>query len=281
MKPVAILGCGYSGRRVARRLLARRIAVIATTRPPPALDDLRALGAQVERLDFPEPDSRELLRRIIPAGALVLISIPTLRRGDQLFDPTPQLVEALGTRPSRVLYLSTTGVYGNRHDVDESTPPAPVTERQRLRMAAEEAVAAGPWPSLILRCAAIYGPHRGVHQAMREERYKLVGAGANFISRIHVDDLALLCERALLSDLTGAYPVADDEPCPSREIAAFCARILGLPLPPAVGPDEVDETRLADRRVDSSAIRNALGIELHYPSYRVGIPAAIEQEAEE
>jgi nucleoside-diphosphate-sugar epimerase len=113
---------------------------------------------------------------------------------------------------------------------------------------------------------------------MREGSFRLAGDGSNFVSRIHVDDLAAHAEKALLSDLTGAYPVADEEPCSSREIAEFCAGLLGLPLPEAVSEEELSETRRSDRRVDGSAIRRLLGLELRYPSYRQGIPAALREE---
>ena len=276
--PFLLIGCGYTGKRVARRLLARGGKVIATAREPAALADVEALGATLLPLDVLREETVREFAGKVPTAARVLISVPTIKFGDRLLDPTPRLTEALGDRPTRVVYLSTTGVYGKTCEVDEHTPVAPLTQRQRLRVAAEQAVAGGPWSSLILRPAAIYGPGRGVHVAMREGRYKLVGEGANFVSRIHVDDLATHAERALLSDATGAYPVADNHPCPSREIAAFCADLLDLPLAPSVTAAEVSETRRADRRVDGSAIRHRLGIELRYPLYREGIPAALEEE---
>ena len=277
---VLLIGCGYTGKRVARRLLARGIEVTATARDPATLDDLASLGAAVLPLNVLERDTVEKLGSAVSPGTRVMISVPTIKVGDRLFDPTPRLLGALRDRPSRVVYLSTTGVYGKTTHVDEGSPAAPVTERQRLRFAAEQAVADGPWSSLILRPAAIYGPRRGVHAAMREGRYKLVGDGSNFISRIHVDDLAMHTEQALLSDLTGAYPVADERPCPSHEIAAFCAELLNLSMPVSVELEDVSETRRADRRVDGRAITRLLGVDLLYPSYREGIPAAIAEEEE-
>ena len=177
-----------------------------------------------------------------------------------------------------MVYLSTTGVYGDTKLVDETTPIAAVTVRQRLRVDAEEAVRAGPWPSMILRPAAIYGPGRGVHVSMRQGRFRLFGDGANFVSRIHIDDLAALAVAALQSTATGAYPVADEEPCASREIAEFCAGLLELQPPGSAGASEVSETLRSDRRVDGSAIRRLLRVDLKYPSYRIGIPAALESE---
>jgi len=254
---VLILGCGFTGRRVAARLLARGFTVLATSRAPGDI-----------ALDVLDPTSLAALRPLVPPGALVLHSIPAVA------EPEP-LLEVLGDRPKRVVYLSTTGVYGDAREVDETTLVAPRSPRERLRVRTEQAVQAGPWLSLVLRAAAIYGPGRGVHAAMRAGTFRLVEGGQNYVSRIHVDDLAALAEAALLGDLTGAWPVADDEPCSSLEVARFCADLMSLPLPPSIPREQATETRRADRRVDGRAIRRLLGVSLRYPSYRVGIPASL------
>ena len=276
-----ILGCGYTASRAASKLLEQGYRVAATTRHPDRLEHLARTGLSVHRWDALQPDAIERLREIVEPGVRVLHSVPSIVSAGAAFDPAARIVEALGGRPARVVYLSTTGVYGPLHEVDETTQPRPATERQRLRREAELAVIAGPWQSLILRPAAIYGPGRGVHRRVAEGSFRLLEGGRNFISRIHVDDLAGITFRGLLSDVTGAYPVADDEPCRSREIAAFCAEFLGLPVPPSAREEELSETRRSDRRVDGRAIRRLLGVELKYPSYRSGIPAAIEAERRE
>ncbi|MEO8097660.1 MAG: SDR family NAD(P)-dependent oxidoreductase [Acidobacteriota bacterium] len=247
---VLILGCGFTGERVARRFLARGARVIATTRDPARLI---LAGAEIVRLE-------DVSARIDP-GSLVLHSIPPEGLRD---------LDFLGTAPARLVYLSTTGVYGAAAEVDAATPVDWSSERAKPRLQAERAAAAGPWSTLILRPAAIYGPGRGVHESVRRGTYP---PGENFISRIHVDDLAAHAEAGLLSDLTGAYPVADEEPCTSREIAEFCSQLLNVPLP--TGP--VAAPRIfGDRKVDGSAIRALLGVTLRYASYRTGIPTAIE-----
>lgn len=261
-----ILGCGYTGSRVARLLAGRGLHVIATARDIARLEGLPARAVPLDitgglRLDF------------VPEGALILHSIPSTDP-----DRTPALVAALASRPHRVVYLSTTGVYGDTVDVDENTPVAPRAAREAVRVEAEQAVASGPWQSLILRPAAIYGPGRGVHVSLRRGDFQLVGEGSNFVSRIHVDDLAEHACAALLSDLTGAYPVADEHPCTSREMADFCSTLLGVPLPDSVSAEEAHHTRRANRRVDGSAIRRLLQISLRFPSYRSGIPAALLEE---
>jgi nucleoside-diphosphate-sugar epimerase len=231
---VLILGCGYTGERVARRFLARGASVTS-------------INSKTERFE-------------VARGALVLHSVPP--------EGSRGLVEKLGAAPARVVYLSTTGVYGAARFVDEFTAVAPETEQHRLRLDEERRVAAGPWSSLILRPAAIYGPGRGVQESLKRGACRV---DENFVSRIHVDDLATHVEAGLLSGVTGAYPVADEEPCTSREIAEYCARLLDLPVPLHAQA----KAYTTSRRVDGSAIRRALGITLRYPSYRVGIPSSI------
>lgn len=273
--PVLIFGCGYTGRRVARRFLGRGVPVLATTRDPQKLEEIAALGGVVLRLDVLEQETLRRLREAVAEPVRVLHSIPVVDGPEGPLDPTPRLLEKLSGRIRRLVYLSTTGVYGAARVVDETTPVAPLGERERLRVEAEQAVLGGDWPALVLRPAAIYGPGRGVHESIRLGRYRLAGDGANFVSRIHVDDLAAICEAALASEITGAYPVADEEPCSSRQMAAFCAGLLGLPLPEPTDPAALHRTRQVDRRVDGRAILRLLGLTLRYPSYRTGVPAAL------
>ncbi|MDQ6664621.1 MAG: NAD-dependent epimerase/dehydratase family protein [Acidobacteriota bacterium] len=278
MDRVLILGCGFTGCRLARSLLARNIGLTVTTRNPSRLQWIADAGGEVLALDLSNHESAGRLRQAVRSETRVLHSIPPVPTPAGVIDPTPRLLHALHAlerRASRIVYLSTTGVYGAAREVDEHTLPAPRTGRETLRVSAEQSVAAAFRSHLILRPAAIYGPGRGVQAAMQAGTFHLPGDGRKYVSRIHVQDLASLAEAALFSEVTGAFPVADDDPCTSREIAEFCARLLNLPMPGGVPAEEVGETRRADRRVDGSAIRRALGVELLYPSYRVGIPACL------
>lgn len=251
--PVVILGCGYTGRRVASRLQARGIQTVATHR------DTFDITASHLDLD------------VIPVGARILYSIPALDAAD----PSLAVFSALADRrPTRVVYLSTTGVYGAQLDVNEDTAPSPRRPTDALRLQAEQAVLSGPWSAIVLRPAAIYGPGRGIHVSMREGRYRMGGDGRNYVSRIHVEDLAAHCDAALFSDVTGAWPVADEAPCTTWEIADFCSKLFKVPMPPSVDAASLHHTRQANRRVDGSAIRRELGLTLQYPGYRTGIPAS-------
>lgn len=248
--------------------------MIVTSRSAATLERLEAEGAEALRMDVREPETLERLRRKLPPGLRVLHSIPVVSDDDGPFDPTPRLLAAFAEPPARLVYLSTTGVYGDAFEVDETTPAAPSGTSGKLRVDAEQAVQQ-LGSALVLRPAAIYGPGRGVHERIRNGSYTLIEDGGNTVSRIHVEDLAALTEAALLADSTGAYPVGDREPCTSRELAGFCAGLLDLPMPPSVPRAGAHHTRLANRRVDGSAIFRMLGVELRFPSYRSGVPASL------
>ncbi len=268
MKNFLILGAGYTGLRVVKLFVSGNQPVQWTNRD--------ASGSQ--RFDAEVDDPWRILP-LIDAKTVILHSIPTLPTEHGLKEITPSLVQTLRHNPpARIVYVSTTGVYGQNRFVNETTTPAPRTERERLRVMAEEAIQSGPWSSTILRPAAIYGPHRGIHASLRAGTFHLPENPTNYVSRIHVDDLAAHCHAAMLSTLEGAYPVADAEPCTSLEAAQFCTMLLGLAMPLSAPSEALGETRRADRRVDGSAIRKLLGLPLRYPSYKTGFAACLAAE---
>jgi nucleoside-diphosphate-sugar epimerase len=274
---VVILGLGFTGTVLARRLLARGIPVCAAVRDAGRFQNLVAAGLRLTELSLGEL-AVELAVELasgaesawdFPVNSSVFYSIPPLGTVENtgLFNLLMRL------QPKRIVYISSTGVYGDRPEVDETTPAQPNDDRGRARVAAEARIAAGPWDTLILRAAAIYGPGRGVHAAVREGRLPR-SASSGVVSRIHVEDLAALAEAGLFADLRGAWPVADDVPCSSAEIAAWCRKYFGM--------DEAGETlevaRITGRKVNGRKIRELLGVELKYPSWDAGLIASIQEE---
>jgi nucleoside-diphosphate-sugar epimerase len=166
-------------------------------------------------------------------------------------------------------------VYGDQVDVDENTPAEPSDDRGRLRLEEERWLAHGPWTSLMLRSAAIYGPGRGVHVSIREGKLPR-SAGSGIVSRIHVDDLAAIIEAGIFSDVQGAWPVADEAPCSSEQIARWCRRLLQLQ--PVRGREMPFGRRIAGRRVDGRKIREMLKVDLLYPSWKTGIKDSLAEE---
>jgi nucleoside-diphosphate-sugar epimerase len=257
---VLVLGCGFTGARVARLVAAGGERVLATTTPGEGEAAARAAGALPLRLDADDPGSRAALAlrcREEGGGLRVLVAFPPARLGSG--ERTAAILGELGGLAARVVQLSSTAVYGEAARVDAETAPSPAGERGRLYVEAERAVREGPWSSLVLRAAAIYGPGRGL-LAEGGPRFSHARSLDAVVSRIHVDDLAALAAAALASRIEGAFPVADEEPASGRALLAAWAGAALAPRPTGDPP--------GSRRVDGSAIARALGVRLRYPTFR-------------
>ena len=250
-----IVGCGYTGCELARRLVADGHDVIATCRDAarvPPLPGVRPLA-----LDLAQPLPE------LPRGAIVACLVPP---GD---DPGGE-VARLASACERLIYVSSTGVYGAGGGawVDESWPLAPLTREGAARVAAERALPVG---AVALRAAGIHGPGRGIIERLRAGTYRVIGDGRAHVSRIHVADLAqAIAHAGERPDVAGAINVADDAPDPVGMVADTLAERLGVPPPPRVPPPtpELAGMLLADRRIANARMKRELGVVLRYPSWR-------------
>jgi len=299
---VLIVGCGYAGRAIARELAAAGLRVTGTVTRAEHFPEVAEAGAAPEALDL-ETDlhgpGRARAARLLADHDGVVYTVGPLRVGgsERFGDPLPRFLDlvAAGPVPAGFVYLSSTGVYGDRGGawVDEDTPlGTDVGPRGRLRQAAEAALRAA-WrevglPVRILRLAGIYGPGR--HPGLRLGAGTLTVVEADpplVLNRIHVADVARATRAALTGGRPGeAYIAADDLPASQREVADFTAALMGLPPPPGE-PLEAARERLgeanlhllADRkRCRNGKLRTELKVDLKYPTYREGIPAALRAD---
>jgi nucleoside-diphosphate-sugar epimerase len=263
--PLVILGCGFVGIEVARRALAEGRTVVGTTRSEPASADIAWQRAPA--LTY------ELTRTLVTPGASVLVAFPPDGRTD--IEIAPALEGA------RIVYISTTGVYGDaRGRVDESTNVDGSEPKAFARLAAERAYL--DRGATVLRAAGIYGPGRGLHRRLLKGDFRIPGSGTNVVSRIHVADLARLAV-ALLGPAGDAhrgtaFVVADDAPVPQINVICWLCDRLRLPLPPWAPIDQVATTLRHDRSVVNARIKRALSMSLEYPTYREGFEACLAAE---
>lgn len=254
---IFILGCGYVGSALARRVAAdgvRVVGTVRTARTTPQGADLRV---------HPELTA-PVVESLLADATEVVVTLPPDGRTDQVIHDALARVP-----PLPIVYLSTTGVYGaTTGRIDEHTPAAPDSARSRLRFEAEALYRARG--ATILRCPAIYGPDRGLHVRIREGKHRVPGDGKQHVSRIHVEDLAQLIVAALRVP-PSTFVVGDLDPAPHLDVVRFVCERYGVPLPPFVPLDEVDETLRHDRQVDPRFALATLGVTLRYPSYRDGM----------
>lgn len=260
-----VLGAGYTGSALARRLVAEGQHVLVTRREPGAVATLALSlgnGAMGIAMDLTRPESL----RFPPAAIVVCLAQP----GNDPAGEVAALVHA-AQGCERLVYVSSTGVYapGNGAWVDESWPLAPATVAGRARVAAEAAL---PRDAIALRVAGIYGPGRGLVDRIRAGTYRIIGDGTAYVSRVHVDDLVDAIIRAGATTFAGPVNVADDDPAPIGEVADTVAAHFGLPPPPRVPVGSVDGEvagmLTANRRIANARMKQQLGVQLRYPSWR-------------
>jgi nucleoside-diphosphate-sugar epimerase len=302
---VLIVGCGYTGRALARRLADAGTFVTGTVRGPEGTAAVRAAGAvpavlELESALADAPGRRALADLLADHDGVVFTAGP-LRRGEGFVDFLPPFLDALrttGTRPAAFVYLSSTGVYGDRGGewVDERAPVGDdLGPRGALRGAAERALtdAWREWglPVRILRPAGIYGPGRHVGLRLKAGTYRAIepddpAEPPLVVNRIHVADLARAAEAALTGGAPGeVYLAADDRPASPREVADYAAGLMGLPPPPSE-PLSAARARLGDdihlvadrKRCRNTKLKDQLGVRLAFPTYVEGIRACLEAD---
>ena len=199
-----IVGCGDVGMRVVR-LLSPKWRVLALTTSIDRFESLRAAGAVPLLGNLDQPASLGRLGRLADA---VLHLAPPPGQGDT-DRRTQALVTALarGGRVRRLVYGSTTGVYGDAGGArfDETRPVAPATDRARRRVDAERQLRAFGRSCgvvvTILRIPGIYASDRpGGHPRERLARGTPVLRAEDdvYTNHIHADDLARACVAALV-----------------------------------------------------------------------------------
>jgi nucleoside-diphosphate-sugar epimerase len=237
--------------------------VFAATRDAGRRAGLERAGVRVGLLD-------EALGRT--RGAHVVISVPPEAGLDG------RMEDALRQGPpARLVYLSSTGVYGAaRGPVDEDTPVDPSTSTARGRIEAEARFR--PLGAMALRVAGIYGPGRGSHTRLLSGTWRVPEGGGGRISRVHVEDLVEAIRVVLEKGEAGAvYCVADDRPATQGETASWLCQRLGVPLPPSVPLASLHESLRGDRAVSNARLK-ALGWRPAFPDFEAGFAAVLAAE---
>jgi nucleoside-diphosphate-sugar epimerase len=276
-----IVGCGDVGLRVLQ-LLRGRVRVIALTSSVQRLAALRAAGAVplVGNLD-----DAATLGRLAALADWVLHLAPPPAHGST--DPrTAALLRALarGTRVRRIVYASTSGVYGDAGGArfNETRAVQPATPRAQRRVDAEARVrhhgrAFGVNAS-VLRIPGIYAFDReggDPRERVRRGAPLLAEADDVFTNHIHADDLARACAAALFRAAPQrVYHASDDSALKMGEHFDAVAGAFGLPRAPRLSRQAlraaVSEMQWSfmseSRRLDNTRLKRELRVRLRYPT---------------
>ncbi|MBG9388196.1 SDR family oxidoreductase [Caenimonas aquaedulcis] len=287
---VLIVGCGDVGTRVAG-LLGRGVHTLALSSTPAKFGALRRRGITPLAGNLDEPGSLSRLAGI--AHRVIHLAPPPSEGHAQWWrDPRTQaLLRALRRRgaPPRVVYGSTSGVYGDCGGawVDEARPTSPSTPRAQRRVDAEAAVRhfgrAAHARVSILRIPGIYAADRagGTPRERLEKRTPVLDARDDvYTNHIHADDLA----RAMVAALWRGRPqriynASDDSELKMGDYFDLAADRYGLPRPPRVprstAGDQLPLMLLSfmgeSRRLRNDRLKRELRLRLRYPTVAAGL----------
>jgi nucleoside-diphosphate-sugar epimerase len=278
-----IIGCGDVGMRLLP-LLRDRFRVFAVTSQPARHAELRAAGAIPIAANLDHRASLARLARLAPA--IVHLAPPQAEGAE---DRRTRNLTAILPDGATLVYVSTTGVYGNCNGArfDETRTVAPQNPRARRRVDAERHLRA--WARrahgrlAILRVPGIYAADRLPLERLIKGTPALLPADDVHTNHIHADDLARLIALALFRGAPGrVYHAVDDSDLLMGEYFDAVADTFDLPRPlrlaRAALKDVVSPMLYSfmseSRRLDNARMKAELGIRLRYPQVGDGLAAA-------
>ena len=284
MSRLWIMGCGDIGRRVACLYQTQGVQATGWVRSEASLSLGMQQGISMRLGDM---DQGCFFPRNVFEGAEIFWFMPPSNSG--LIDSRlRRFLLAVQKAPKRIVLVSTTGVYGDCAGrwIDESEPIKPTVERSKRRVDAELALQewgekyGGDW--VILRVPGIYSAERLPIERLQRGEPVLLEAEAPWTNRIHADDLARICERAMqAAPQASIYNACDGQPSTMTEYFNQVADYAGLPRPSQLSLAEASSVVSAgmlsylqeSRRIRSDKLLKDLGLQLLYPSLADGLQA--------
>ena len=287
---ILIIGPGDVALRLVPQLTTK-FRVYALVRRRESAEKLRMLGVTPILGDL---DVRRSLKRIGSIADAVLHFAPPQASGTTDMR-TRRLIAALNSRgslPQRLVYISTSGVYGDCGGawVEETRPVQPATSRGERRVDAECRLRG--WAATngvrlsILRAPGIYGDGRLPEARLRAGTPVLCAADDVYTNHIHADDLARIALTALFrAQPNRIYHASDDSEMKMADYFDLIADRLKLPRPPRVSraaaqaqlPKELLSFMGESRRLRNRRLSKELGVRLRYPTVAEGVAAAIRR----
>lgn len=156
---------------------------------------------------------------------------------------TRTIADACAKHKTRLIHVSTTGVYGKRLaeiPASEKTPTNPTDQYGKSKLEAERVVGSyfGTFPYMIFRPAVIYGPpffdiYAKVLRKIENGSMQVLGDGKNVIPFVHTDDVIEALVLGARSELpAGTFVLAGNSTMTQEAIYRFAAEALGVEFKP-------------------------------------------------
>lgn len=284
MLNILIVGCGYVGREFTKLWSGSNQGLVhAVTRSHESGQELEALGIVPHVGNWLE---RETLNSL-PSADYVLVSVPH-RAAPEFAEQThavglQNLVSSLKPGCRKIVYLSTTGVYGDAHNVvDENTPVSPAREGPQVAVTGENWLQNSSVAFTIIRLAGIYGPNRIPLLDKLRSRQPLPVPREGWLNLCHVADIARMLMEVTTGDMQqNVYVFSDGQPVERETFYRFLAQRCGVAEPEfvAADPSASRTKRAGNKRVDPSTLVREIGFRYLFPDYERGLDSILEADS--
>jgi nucleoside-diphosphate-sugar epimerase len=275
---LAIIGCGYVGRAVARLWLEAGNEVTVTTTTRDKIEELQAIASQVVVL---RGDDALALQQVVANQDVVLLSVGSKQRTPEAYhqaylETAQNLVAAIKANSGikqpgvkQLIYTSSYGMINHQggETIDETVVVNPVDEFGEI-MAQTEQVLLSPSTdhvkACILRLTGIYGPGRELIKIFSKlAGTTRPGTGENYTNWVHLEDIVRAINFAKDHQLQGIYHLNSDESMTSKE---FFQRLLEAhSLPPVTWDSSQTSPRAYNLKLSNQKIKSA-GFTLAHPT---------------
>ena len=287
MNKLFCFGVGFTGLQTCEYFNDQKWITLGSTR-----DRNKKVNPNIELIEYNPNKGKVYLSESLASSKILLISIAPDKNGDVVLKSNYEdIANALKTSVKRVIYLSTTAVYGdaNGSTVDEKYKINPQSDRAKSRILAES-----QWTDLcdkfgvtlnILRLSGIYGTGRNQIRNLINGTAKRIIKEGHVFNRIHVADIARIIYMLSVSDIkSDIFNISDDMPAPPQDVVEFAARLLNTDPPEPVIFSEAILSEMArsfyseTKYIINQKIKEKLGLELKYPNYKLGLKDILKEE---
>tara|TARA_Y100001980_G_C14541024_1_gene318894 strand:+ start:1157 stop:2029 length:873 start_codon:yes stop_codon:yes gene_type:complete len=280
-------GVGFTGLNTCAYFLNQNWIVAGTSR-----DINKKVNLNIEFTEYNPGKGKINIGESLANSNVLLVSIAPDSEGDIVLQSNYEdIAKALKTSINRVVYLSTTAVYGdaNGSSVDEKYIINPKSDRARYRVLAEK-----QWTDLcnklgvtlnILRLSGIYGVGRNQIRNLINGNAKRIIKKGHIFNRIHVADIARIIYMLSVSDIKSEiFNISDDMPAPPQDVVEFAANLLNIDPPDPVIFSEANLSEMGrsfyseTKYIRNEKIKEKLSLQLEYPNYKIGLQEILKDE---
>ena len=287
MNKLFCFGVGFTGLQTCEYFYNHDWIITGTTR-----DRNKKVNPNIKLTEYNPSEGKIYLGESLLNSKILLVSIAPEKSGDVILKSNYEdIANALKTTVKRVIYLSTTAVYGdaNGSSVDEKYKINPQSDRAKNRIFAEK-----QWTDLcakfgvtlnILRLSGIYGLGRNQIRNLIEGNAKRIIKEGHVFNRIHVSDIARIIYMLAVSDIkSDIFNISDDLPAPPQDVVEFAAGLLNIDPPEPIKFSDASLSEMArsfyseTKYIRNEKIKEKLGLQLKYPNYKLGLKDILKEE---